>query len=143
MNRLSLLLPLVLLILVTCTRKTLSTTTLPPVEVASKLTAIDSVVAPTDTNCHISGPVIAQAKDWEGYVYFLGNTKLYSITYTVPNTIDTQWIGYVCNMPDEFKRGGLKVMFSGKYYHAYKYIKHPGIDGRPQLYLSLEKIRIM
>ena len=76
-------------------------------------------------------------------MYYLGTTKLYSITYAVPNTTDTQWIGYVCNMPDEFKRGSLKVIFSGKYYHTYKHIKHPGIDGRLQLYLVLEKIRMM
>lgn len=137
-----------------CTKKAASTITRSTVKVDSTLSnqsrsarstpmIIDSIVAPLDTNCHIDGPVIAQARDFEGYVYYLGTTKLYSITYTVPNTIDTQWIGYVCNMPEEFKRGSLKVMFSGKYYHAYKHIKHPGIDGHPQLYLVLEKIRMM
>ena len=130
------------LISTSCVRNTSPINKLSVAKSSALVTAIDSVMIPLDTNCHINGPVIAEAKDWEGYVYFLGTTKLYSITYTVPNSVDSQWIGYVCNMPNEFKRGGLKVTFSGKYYHAYKYVKHLGIDGHPQFYLQLEKISL-
>lgn len=143
MSKFNLIMSLILSLLLSCSKKIVSTNTIPSTKTATKLAATDPTVIPIDTNCHISGPIIAQAKDWEGYVQYLGNTKLYSITYTVPNTIDSQWIGYVCNMPDEFKRGGLKVVFSGNYYHAYKYIKHTGIDGHPQFYLSLERIRML
>ncbi|GAB3538906.1 hypothetical protein GCM10027577_00470 [Spirosoma fluminis] len=142
MNKLYLLLPLVLLSLITCTKKTSLTTSPPSVRTFAKLVAIDSVITPVDTACHIDGPVIAHAENWEGEVRFTGRSSLYCLVYTVPNATDNQWFGYVCNMPNEFKRSTLKVIFSGKYYHAYKYIKHPGIDGQPQLYLSLERIRM-
>ena len=125
-----------------CVRNTSSIAKLPAEKIRSSLIAIDSVVAPIDTACHIDGPVINHADNWEGEVRFTGRSSLYCIVYTVPNTTDTQLFGYVCNLPNEFKRSTLKVIFSGKYYHAYKSIKHPGIDGQPQLYLSLEKIRM-
>lgn len=126
-----------------CTRNPSSVTRLPVEKTRLMATAVDSVITPLDTNCHLDGPVVGEAKDWEGEVRFTGTTNLYCIVYGVPNTTDTQWFGYVCNMPNEFKRGSLKVQFSGTYYQAYKYFKHPGIDGRPQLYLKLKNIRLL
>ena len=94
-----------------------------------------------DSNCHISGPVIDRVKDRIGYVAYRGDVPLYSIIYTPPYDSDSQTIGYVCNIPDKFKRIGLKVKFSGEYYHAYKYIKMRSA-GETVLYLRLESIEI-
>ncbi len=102
---------------------------------------------PSPTPCDIAGPVISRAKNFVGTVLYYGhpeyhgNTGLYCIIYTIPNTTDSQKFGYVCNMPDKFKQIGLEVIFSGEYYHAYKDIKPTGRDGQALMYLRLKSIR--
>jgi hypothetical protein len=70
----------------------------------------------------IAGPVISRAKKFVGTVLYYGhpeyhgNTGLYCIYTSIPNTSGNQKFGYVCNMPDKFKQKGLKVIFSGEYY---------------------------
>lgn len=112
----------------------------------SQSTDLPSTVIVDDTlptPCDIAGPVVGQAKEWEGVVTYYGhpqyhgNTGLYCIIHSEP--IDSAWLGYVCNqMPDKFKQNGLRVIFSGKYYHAYKDIKHTGRDSQRLLYLRLQ-----
>ena len=101
----------------------------------------DSALSKLDTNCHLKEPIVARADDWEGYVAYDGKVGLYSIVYAVPGSIDDQWIGYVCNMPDTFKRATLKVRFSGAYYRANQYIPVT-TGGQNNLYLQLSSIRI-
>jgi hypothetical protein len=126
-------------------------------KVKSSLTSSRSVNTPpvvviaNDTllnPCDIAGPVVSQAKEWEGVVTYRGhpeyhgNTGLYCIIHSEPT--DSFWFGYVCNqMPDQFKRNGLRVIFSGKYYHAYKDIPPTGRDSQRLLYLRLETIRML
>lgn len=102
-------------------------------------TEIDSIPKSIDADCHITGPVISHAENFEGLVTFRGDSKLYSITYAVPNTGDTELIGYVCNIPVKFKKPGLHVKFSGNYYHAYKYLRKAHA-GESVLYLYLTSI---
>lgn len=99
----------------------------------------DSIPHSFDADCHITGPVISRAKDFEGSVYLRGDSKLYSITYAVPNTSDTEQVGYVCNMPEKFKKDGLLVRFIGDYYHAYKYFQKTHA-GEIVMYLYLTSI---
>ena len=108
------------------------------------------VIIATDTlpnPCDIAGPVVGQAKEWAGVVTYQGhplyhgNTGLYCIIHSEPT--DSFWFGYVCNqLPDQFKQNGLKVIFSGQYYHAYKDIPPTGRDSQRLLYLRLETIRM-
>lgn len=100
----------------------------------------DSIPHSFDADCHITGPVISRAKDFEGSVYLRGDSTLYSITYGVPNTSDTQIVGYVCNMTENFKKDGLRVKFSGDYYHAYKYFQKTHA-GEIVMYLYLTSIK--
>ena len=101
------------------------------------------------TPCDIAGPVISRAKNFVGTVLYYGhpeyhgNTGLYCIIHSIPNTSGNQKFGYVCNMPDKFKQKGLEVIFSGEYYHAYKDIKPTGHDGQALMYLRLESIRAL
>ncbi|SFE82712.1 hypothetical protein SAMN05216167_12024 [Spirosoma endophyticum] len=133
---------LMLLLNGSCTKKTANTTqAVLPVKTTSTLVAIDSIPTSLDSNCHISGPVVLHVKDKEGYVTYRGNVPLYSIVTTPPYDSDSQTIGYVCNMPDKFKRATLKVKFSGRFYHAYKFIKRK-TAGETNLYLQLDSIRI-
>lgn len=126
----------------TCTKKTApNTQAVLPVEISSARMPVDSIPTTLDSNCHLFGPVIRQVFDKEGYVSYRGDVPLYSIETTPPYNSDAVTIGYVCNMPDKFKRATLKVRFSGKYYHAYKYIKQE-TGGETNLYLQLDSIRI-
>ena len=139
---------MILLLNGTCAKKTAQITqaTL-PVKASSTITVVDSIPTTLDSNCHIysnchiSGPVVLHVKDKEGYVTYRGNIPLYSIVTTPPYDSDSQTIGYVCNMPDKFKRATLKVRFSGRYYHAYKYIERK-TAGETNLYLQLDSIRM-
>ena len=129
-----------------CTKKTLSKTAVSlPANINQFVTEVDTMPLPTP--CDIAGPVISRAKDFVGTVVYYGhpgyhgNTGMYCILHSVPNTADNRIYGYVCNMPDKFKQIGLDVIFSGDYYHAYKDIKHTGRDGQALMYLRLESIR--
>ena len=133
-------------LMISCARK--------PVPIADEYERISSLLPKVDsfplpTPCDIAGPVISRAKNFVGTVLYYGhpeyhgNTGMYCIIYSVPNTIDNRIFGYVCNMLDKFKQKGLGVIFSGEYYHAYKDIKPTGRDGEPLMYLRLESIRAL
>ena len=132
-------------LIISCARK--------PVPIADESERINSLLPKVDsfplpTPCDIAGPVISRAKNFVGTVLYYGhpgyhgNSGMYCIIYSVPNTTDSRKYGYVCNMPDKFKQIGLQVVFSGEYYHAYKDIKPTGQDGQALMYLRLESIRL-
>ncbi len=139
---------LTMIVATSCSKRTIPivTSSLP---FKPTLAIIEIDTLPLPTPCDIAGPVISRAKNFVGTVLYYGhpqyhgNTGLYCIIYTIPNTIDSQKFGYVCNMPDKFKQKGLQVMFSGEYYHAYKDIKPTGRDGQALMYLRLESIRAL
>ena len=139
---------LTMIMTTSCSKKTIPVVTSSmPSKPTLAIIDIDTVSLPTP--CEIAGPVISRAKSFVGTVLYYGhpeyhgNTGLYCIIYTVPNTTDSQLFGYVCNMPDDFKKSGLKVLFSGEYYHAYKDIKPTGHDGQALLYLRLKSLRAL
>lgn len=92
-------LPLIVVLIIaillnaTCRRNTPSIAKLPEERIRSSLIVIDSVVTPFDTACHIDGPVITRADNWEGEVQFTGRSSLYCIVYTKPNATDYQLFG--------------------------------------------------
>ncbi|MFD2571204.1 hypothetical protein ACFSUS_11215 [Spirosoma soli] len=102
----------------------------------------DSLPEDIDSKCHIEGPVVMQLKEQIGYVGY--RADLWYIAYSLPlkpgEMSDVQYSGFVCNMPETFKRVGRKVKFSGNYHHAYKYIPKSGAGDTP-LYLVLKRIR--
>lgn len=110
------------------------------IQVDSTFTNIDSTSI--DVKCKRYGPVVARADGRIGYVNFHEEVSMYSITYTPPGPTDEQWTGYVCNLPDIYKKKGLKVGFVGSYYMASQYIKPRHATDAP-LYLVVEKIKIL
>jgi len=138
-----------MLMTVACAKKvaTRATSSLPS-KVASVMPVVDSIpenidsTIPIDPKCRIEGPVVMQLKEQVGYVGYRAN--LWYIAYSPPlqpnEMSDSQYSGFVCNMPEVFKGVGRKVKFSGNYHHAYKYIPKAHAGDTP-LYLVLKKIR--
>lgn len=134
---------LITLVSLGCAKKASFSTVSQPIEttVVSTDLPIDLSASVLDTNCHLKEPIVARANDWEGNVAYDGRVGLYSIVRAIPGSADDQWIGYVCNMPKEFKRATLRVRFSGDYYHANQFIPVT-TGGQNNLYLRLSSIRI-
>ena len=110
------------------------------IQVDSTFTSIDST--DIDVKCKRYGPVVARAEGRIGYVNYHEEASMYSITYTFPGLTDEQWTGYVCNLPDDYKKKGLKVGFVGSYYVAYQSIKARHAADTP-LFLVLERIKVL
>lgn len=120
--------------------QTTDTLVLEPVNMAVDSTFIPIPSITLDTKCNLNGKVAARADGKIGYVDFDEKTAMYCITYTFPGLTDEQWTGYVCNLPESYKRKGLKVGFVGSYYVAYQSIKARHAADTP-LFLVLEKIK--
>lgn len=128
-----------------CTRKTLSAVAVFSLDMESLEVPIDSMPKPTSPpQCHIEGPVVWQLQDTEGYIDYRESVGLWYNSYVEPlppgAMTDAFYNGFVCNMPNEYKKKGLKVLFTGQHYHAWKYIPKDSA-GKTSLYLILKNIR--
>jgi hypothetical protein len=65
--------------------------------------------------CFESRPVVRQSTNLAGRISYSKEENLYFIRYGVPGTYDSVWIGYVCNLPEEYKVLNKQVVFSGEY----------------------------
>lgn len=119
---------------------TVSTLSMDSVQVDTTFVDVSSTIISGD--CKKYGPILARSDGKIGYIGFNETVSMYHITYSLPGTIDELWTGYVCNLPDNYKRKGLKVGFVGSYYAAYRYIK-PRYASDTPLYLVLEKIKAL
>ncbi|RYF72483.1 MAG: hypothetical protein EOO39_12085 [Cytophagaceae bacterium] len=71
--------------------------------------------SPTQAACFESRPTIRRVENLVGRISQTQGQELYSINYSVPGTYDSVWIGFSCNLPDEYKTVGKEVVFSGEY----------------------------
>ena len=100
-------------------------------------------VLPPDSICHIAGPIVLEAINWEGYVGLRPSAGLWYIAhspYQPGEGGDAVQNGFVCHLPAAYKKAGLRVYFSGHYYHAWKYIARE-TAGETLLYLDLTAIQ--
>jgi hypothetical protein len=95
---------------------------------------------PDGTDCFDAKPVVRRADNLDGYVDYRQDLGMYIITYTVPKTIDSQWNGFVCNLPTVFQVVGKKVTFSGEYRNTDGKIL-PRLGGEETFYLKLSAIK--
>lgn len=67
-------------------------------------------------NCDPNRTTILKAKDVIGTIGggTVGGTT-YGISLSVPGTLDSYVTGVICDLPEAFKKDGLKVLFSGEY----------------------------
>lgn len=89
--------------------------------------------------CFNSRPVIRQSNDLTGRISYSKDQNTYFISYGVPGTYDSVWVGYVCNLPDEFRVLNKQVVFSGEYREAPEILGRFG--GEENYYLFLTAIR--
>ena len=127
-----------------CTKKGLPAVIDFPLNRESIEVPLESMPQTANPRCHIEGPVVIRLGDAVGYVNYRESVGLWYIGYVEPLPpeagTDTVYTGFVCNMPNEYKTRGLKVLFSGQYYHAGKYIPRTHAE-EVRLYLFLKNIR--
>lgn len=75
----------------------------------------------------------------KGTIWFDTQAQAYSVFTGIEGTYDSQNIGIVCNLPDNFKTENLKILFSGNYYKCEEFT--PLIPGQKYYYLELTKIK--
>lgn len=66
--------------------------------------------------CSNAGKFIKKVKSVTGQIYLDSTRQQYFIQRAIPGTYDSVDVGYLCNLPEEFRQTGLKVEFSGSYY---------------------------
>ena len=96
-------------------------------------------------DCGSSSKVVKKVKNQEGRLLYSEAEKRHIIVVTVPNTIDSQDVGVICNVPEEIDTSnlngsGMMVVFSGKYK---TYDKTPAqmFGGDTYYYLIVDKIK--
>jgi hypothetical protein len=89
--------------------------------------------------CFESRPVIRQSTNLTGRVSFSKEVNSYFISYGVPGTYDSVWIGFVCNLPEAYKVLNKQVIFSGEYRKGPD--RAPNFGGEESYYLFLTDIK--
>lgn len=77
----------------------------------------------------------------KGTIWLDTQAQAYSVFTGIEGAYDSQDIGIVCNLPDNFKIEGLKILFSGNYYKCEEFT--PLIPGQKYYYLELTKIKLI
>ncbi|MBO0931354.1 hypothetical protein [Fibrella aquatilis] len=90
-------------------------------------------------SCQDTTQFVQQVVDCEGFVEYRDDLKSYVISTGVPNTIDSVWVGIVCNWPQASRWLGKRVVFNGRYFQARGF--DPKYGGETIYYLHLSAIR--
>lgn len=102
----------------------------------------DILPTPISANpvCFEDHPVSHQAKNLKGTIGYRQDVAMYTIRYYVPGTIDSHWVGLVCNLPTDYQVVGKSVKFSGEYRSTLSKVSVQfGGDEMYYLYLSTIK----
>jgi hypothetical protein len=102
----------------------------------------DSLPVPTSANpaCFEDNLVIHQAKRLKGIIGYRKDISMYTVDYIVPKTIDSRWVGLVCNLPTSYQVVGKEVSFSGEYRSTSGKVS-PQFGGDEMYYLYLSFIK--
>ena len=96
-------------------------------------------------DCGSSSKIVKKVKNQEGRLLYSETEKRHIIVVTIPNTIDSQDVGVVCNVPEGIDTSNLDgssmtVIFSGKY-KEYDKVPQQMTGGQTFYYLTLDKIK--
>ena len=82
---------------------------------------------------------VISAAQGQGVVLFDQREQAYTIHYSVPGSIDSKIVGFICGeLPSAFRQDSLEVSFTGSYLAFDKYASP--IGGEEYYYLSLSQI---
>lgn len=84
--------------------------------------------------------LVKTATQASGTIWFDSQAQAYAIFSGIDGTYDSQDIGVVCNLPDNYKKEGTKVVFNGKYFENKSLT--PQIPGQEYYNLELTKISL-
>ena len=88
--------------------------------------------------CPNAGKFVKKVELVTGQVNLDSTRHQYAIQRAIPGTYDSVDVGYVCNLPEEFRQAGLQVEFSGSYYENDEVPASFG--GLENYYLTITKI---
>ena len=91
----------------------------------------------SSANCPEAGAFAKEVKSVTGLVGYFKPKDLYFLQVATSN-LDALDLGFVCNLPDEYKEEGLQITFSGKYYHLKESLKLTA--GSSSYYLDLSQL---
>lgn len=89
-------------------------------------------------DCNLEN-VVKSVADTKGTIWYDAQAQAYSVYTGIEGTYDSQDIGIGCNLPDNYKTEGLKVLFNGNYYNYEEFT--PLMPGQKYYYLELTKIK--
>lgn len=98
---------------------------------------ITPIESQTSTQCPDAGPFVKEVVSAEGIVWFNPFIKQYQISVST-GTLNTQDICFVCDLPEEFEKEGLRVTFTGEYYTFKGEV--PQVIGASYYYLTVKRI---
>lgn len=107
----------------------------------NEMTLVDDVL-----DCGSSPKILKKVKNQEGRLLYSEAEKRYIIVVTIPNTIDSQDVGVICNPPhgidiSNLDGNGITVIFDGKY-KEYDTMPVQMFVGQIYYYLSINKIKV-
>ena len=86
-----------------------------------------------ETECG-AGKVLKKVSGETGIIKYDADERKYAVAVTVPNTYDSQNVGFVCNLPASLQKEGVSIIFNGEYRpHG----KKPMLGGLKYYYLKL------
>lgn len=88
-----------------------------------------------------TGKVVKTAKNLRGVVSYNTQEKQYAVYVTIPGTIDSRDVGFICDKLDSLKKEELVIEFSGNYYD-YKENAKPPMGGLTYYYLDITDYKI-
>lgn len=83
--------------------------------------------------------VVKSVSDRKGIIWYDSLSHSYAVFAGIEGTYDSQDIGIPCDMPDNYNKAGLEIIFSGNYYKCEDF--SPIIPGETYYYLELTKIK--
>lgn len=97
-----------------------------------------SVDAEISELCPDAGKFVKKVESVIGRIQFNSTRQQYAIQRAIPGTYDSVDVGYLCNLPEEFQKPGLKIEFSGSYFENDEV--PASFAGLENYYLTLTKI---
>ena len=77
--------------------------------------------------------------DKKGIIWYDSKAQAFSVFVGIEGSYDSQDIGVICNITDNYKKEGLEVLFSGNYYTCNEF--SPSIPGQTYYFLEVTKMK--